>query len=252
MSKFLVRKAAVLGAGVMGAQIAAHLANAGVQPVLFELAAEGRDKNANVRKALDGPREARAQPARDEGRRRAHHARQLRRAPGAPRGVRPRDRGHQRAHGLEEVPLRQGGAAPRAARDLRLQHLGPVDHGALEGAAGGAPPALLRHPLLQPAALHAPGGDHPDGLDRPGHRGRPRGLPHDDPGQGRGARPRHAQLRGQPRGRLLDARDDAPHARLQAGLRRGGRAHRARRSGAPRAPPSAPRTSWAWTRWRTW
>ncbi|MCM2327103.1 MAG: 3-hydroxyacyl-CoA dehydrogenase/enoyl-CoA hydratase family protein [Lysobacter sp.] len=38
----------------MGAQIAAHLANAGVQPVLFELAAEGRDKNANVRKALEG------------------------------------------------------------------------------------------------------------------------------------------------------------------------------------------------------
>jgi 3-hydroxyacyl-CoA dehydrogenase len=54
VSKFLVRKAAVLGAGVMGAQIAAHLANAGVQPVLFELAAEGRDKNANVRKALEG------------------------------------------------------------------------------------------------------------------------------------------------------------------------------------------------------
>jgi 3-hydroxyacyl-CoA dehydrogenase len=54
VSKFLVRKAAVLGAGVMGAQIAAHLANAGVQPILFELAAEGRDKNANVRKALDG------------------------------------------------------------------------------------------------------------------------------------------------------------------------------------------------------
>lgn len=54
VSKFLVRKAAVLGAGVMGAQIAAHLANAGVQPVLFDLAAEGRDKNGIVRKALDG------------------------------------------------------------------------------------------------------------------------------------------------------------------------------------------------------
>jgi len=54
VSKFLVRKAAVLGAGVMGAQIAAHLANAGVQPVLFDLAAEGRDKNAIVRKALEG------------------------------------------------------------------------------------------------------------------------------------------------------------------------------------------------------
>jgi 3-hydroxyacyl-CoA dehydrogenase len=54
VSKFIVRKAAVLGAGVMGAQIAAHLANAGVQPVLFELAAEGKDKNAHVRKALEG------------------------------------------------------------------------------------------------------------------------------------------------------------------------------------------------------
>src|SRR3954469_8996260 len=52
--RILVRKAAVLGAGVMGAQIAAHLANANVKPILFELAAEGKDKNANVKKALDG------------------------------------------------------------------------------------------------------------------------------------------------------------------------------------------------------
>ena len=52
--RFLVRQAAVLGAGVMGAQIAAHLANANVRPILFELAAEGKDKNANVKKALDG------------------------------------------------------------------------------------------------------------------------------------------------------------------------------------------------------
>ena len=41
-----VRKTAVLGAGVMGAQIAAHLANANVKPILFDLAAEGKDKNA--------------------------------------------------------------------------------------------------------------------------------------------------------------------------------------------------------------
>src|SRR5882672_11633879 len=52
--RILIRKAAVLGAGVMGAQIAAHLANANVKPILFELAAEGKDKNANVTKALDG------------------------------------------------------------------------------------------------------------------------------------------------------------------------------------------------------
>jgi len=49
-----VKKAAVLGAGVMGAQIAAHLANAGVPVVLFDLAGEEGDKNAVVRKALDG------------------------------------------------------------------------------------------------------------------------------------------------------------------------------------------------------
>ncbi len=39
--KLLVRRAAVLGAGVMGAQIAAHLTNAGIDTVLFDLAADG-------------------------------------------------------------------------------------------------------------------------------------------------------------------------------------------------------------------
>src|SRR5512134_2499265 len=52
--KFAVRKAAVLGAGVMGAQIAAHLANADVPAILFELAARDGDPNANVLKAIDG------------------------------------------------------------------------------------------------------------------------------------------------------------------------------------------------------
>jgi 3-hydroxyacyl-CoA dehydrogenase len=52
--RLIVRKAAVLGAGVMGAQIAAHLANANVKPILFDLPAkEGRDKSAIARKAID-------------------------------------------------------------------------------------------------------------------------------------------------------------------------------------------------------
>jgi 3-hydroxyacyl-CoA dehydrogenase len=50
---FIVRKAAVLGAGVMGAQIAAHLVNANVPALLFELPAREGDPNGNVRKALD-------------------------------------------------------------------------------------------------------------------------------------------------------------------------------------------------------
>src|ERR1700675_4592399 len=52
-SPFLVRKVAVLGAGVMGAQIAAHLANAGVPVVLFDLAAKDGDPDAIVRNAID-------------------------------------------------------------------------------------------------------------------------------------------------------------------------------------------------------
>jgi 3-hydroxyacyl-CoA dehydrogenase len=54
LSKFTVKKAAVLGAGVMGAQIAAHLANANVPVVLFDLPAKEGDKNGIVKKALDG------------------------------------------------------------------------------------------------------------------------------------------------------------------------------------------------------
>ena len=54
MKRLQIKKAAVLGAGVMGAQIAAHLANAGVPVVLFDLPAKEGDKNGIVRKAIDG------------------------------------------------------------------------------------------------------------------------------------------------------------------------------------------------------
>lgn len=50
--KLLVRRAAVLGAGVMGAQIAAHLTNAGVDTVLFDLAAKGGAPDGVVLKAI--------------------------------------------------------------------------------------------------------------------------------------------------------------------------------------------------------
>ncbi|HEX7605839.1 MAG TPA: 3-hydroxyacyl-CoA dehydrogenase family protein, partial [Usitatibacter sp.] len=50
----IIRQAAVLGAGVMGAQIAAHLANANVKPILFDLPAkEGKDKSAIANKAIE-------------------------------------------------------------------------------------------------------------------------------------------------------------------------------------------------------
>jgi 3-hydroxyacyl-CoA dehydrogenase len=52
-STLAVRKVAVLGAGVMGAQIAAHFANCNVPVLLFELAAQGAEPNANVLKAIE-------------------------------------------------------------------------------------------------------------------------------------------------------------------------------------------------------
>lgn len=51
---FQVRKVAVLGAGVMGAQIAAHLVNANVPVILFDLPAREGEPNGIVNKALEG------------------------------------------------------------------------------------------------------------------------------------------------------------------------------------------------------
>ena len=61
-SKFIVRKVAVLGAGVMGAQIAAHLVNAKVPTLLFDLPAKEGDKSAIARRAIDGLKKLKPAP----------------------------------------------------------------------------------------------------------------------------------------------------------------------------------------------
>jgi len=62
VNRFQVRKVAVLGAGVMGAQIAAHLVNVRVPVVLFDLAAKEGPKNGIVLKALDGLKKLKPSP----------------------------------------------------------------------------------------------------------------------------------------------------------------------------------------------
>jgi 3-hydroxyacyl-CoA dehydrogenase len=57
-----VRRAAVLGAGVMGAQIAAHLVNAGVEAVLFDLPAGEGDASATARKGVEALRRLQPSP----------------------------------------------------------------------------------------------------------------------------------------------------------------------------------------------
>ena len=54
MSNFHIRQVAILGAGVMGAQIAAHLTNANVKSILFDLPAKEGPKNGIVLKAIEG------------------------------------------------------------------------------------------------------------------------------------------------------------------------------------------------------
>jgi 3-hydroxyacyl-CoA dehydrogenase len=53
MSNFIVKKVAVLGAGVMGAQIAAHCVNARVPVVLFDLPAREGPKNGIALRAIE-------------------------------------------------------------------------------------------------------------------------------------------------------------------------------------------------------
>jgi 3-hydroxyacyl-CoA dehydrogenase len=62
MSRFQVKKVAVLGAGVMGAQIAAHLVNVKVPVVLFDLPAREGPKNGIVSKAVEGLKKLKPSP----------------------------------------------------------------------------------------------------------------------------------------------------------------------------------------------
>src|SRR5579872_3759105 len=61
-TRFIVRKAAVLGAGVMGAQIAAHLVDARVSTVLFDLPAKEEDKRDIVNRAIEGLKKLQPSP----------------------------------------------------------------------------------------------------------------------------------------------------------------------------------------------
>ncbi|WP_312843843.1 3-hydroxyacyl-CoA dehydrogenase/enoyl-CoA hydratase family protein [Diaphorobacter nitroreducens] len=62
MSRFQVKKVAVLGAGVMGAQIAAHLVNVKVPVVLFDLPAKEGPKNGIVTRAVENLKKLKPSP----------------------------------------------------------------------------------------------------------------------------------------------------------------------------------------------
>ncbi|WP_075064991.1 3-hydroxyacyl-CoA dehydrogenase NAD-binding domain-containing protein [Candidatus Berkiella aquae] len=66
-SRLIIRKAAVLGAGVMGAQIAAHLTSAGIPTILYDLPAQSGNKNAIINSALQSLTKLKPDPLATSG-----------------------------------------------------------------------------------------------------------------------------------------------------------------------------------------
>ena len=96
-----------------GRQIAAHLANAGVPVLLFDLPGPA-DKNAIARKALDGLEENCSRAAGLAGTAGPHRAGHYDEDHAGPGRVRPDHRGHRRATGLEARSIRPHRAPSRA------------------------------------------------------------------------------------------------------------------------------------------
>ena len=169
-TKFNVRKVAVLGAGVMGAQIAAHLVNAKVPTILFDLPAKEGDKNGIVLKALEGLKKQKPAPLANKD---------------AVNHIQPANY-DDHLHLLKDCDLVIEAIAERMDWKVDLYHkvaphLGEhtifatntsgLSINTLAQVAGQRAPAFLRRAFLQSAALYAPGGNHslPDlGRSHPG------------------------------------------------------------------------------------
>ena len=171
----LIRKAAVLGAGTMGSRIAAHLANAGLPVVLLDIPAEGG-------------RAARSPRRRSTPSRRAKPAAFYDPALAARITVGNFDDDLALLADCDWVieAVTENLAIKQALLEKIAPHLKPdailtTNTSGLPVASiaaklpGAAPPALVRHALLQSAALHAAGRDHPHA--RNGSRGDRRHLP---------------------------------------------------------------------------
>ena len=113
-----IRKAAVLGAGVMGAQIAAHLTNANVETVLFDLPAKEGPKSGIALKAIANLAKLSPAPLAEKCLAAAIIPANYEDDLGQLADCRPGDRGDRGAHGLEARPLPEDRAAVAATAVL--------------------------------------------------------------------------------------------------------------------------------------
>jgi 3-hydroxyacyl-CoA dehydrogenase len=149
-----------------------------VPVVLFDLPAKEGPKNAIVTRAVDNLKKLKPSPLGVRGRCRADRAGQLRRAtwPSSASATWSSRPSPSAWTGSSTSTRRSRRTSP--ARHPRVQHLRPVDHRAQRGIARCDQAALLRHPLLQPAALHGPGGADRHADHRARDPGRPGSLRH--------------------------------------------------------------------------
>ena len=159
-----IRSAAVLGAGTMGAQIAAHLANAGYPVHLLDVSSE------IAREGLERARRLKPDPffAADtaERIRTGGFDSDLERIAEADWIVEAVIEQAAAKHAL----LDRVDAAATARFHRQLEHLGTVRRGTRRRAKRRFPASLARHAFLQPAALPVAARDHSNRRHRPGRR----------------------------------------------------------------------------------
>jgi hypothetical protein len=221
-----IRRVAVLGAGVMGAQIAAHCANANVSVVLFDLAAKEGDPDGIVKRALDGLKKLEPAPLATADRLAlidiANYDRDLARLADCDLVIEAIAERMDWKHGLYAK------VAPHLRADaIFASNTSGLSINAL---ADGCPDSLRSRfcgvHFFNPPRYMALVELIPSRSTDAGAARRARNLPHHDAGQERGARARYAQFRRQPGRRVFDAGGDASHRAPRPGLRRGRRADR--------------------------
>ena len=147
-----VRRAAVLGAGIMGGGIAYQSASRGVPVLMKDIAPSGprggRRRGDQAAREAGGARQAHHR--QDGAGARGHHADAVVRRL---RGGRLRGRGRGGERGGQEEGAGRGRGAASGARRPRHQHVHDLGHTPRERAQ--ATRELLRHALLQPGAADA-------------------------------------------------------------------------------------------------
>ena len=157
-----IKTIGVCGAGVMGSQLAAFFAGAGFDALLFDLKQELSEKGIEAR-----TQEPARRPSTTSGSPSASRPATTTSTPTASASATGSSRRSPSVSTGRQGLYDEDPAATEAGRRAFLQHLGsaPARSWPRDSTKRSAP--LLDHPLLQSAALHAPGGDHPRRAARP-------------------------------------------------------------------------------------